>query len=236
MPETKAELIQKRKTLHWLKESFWTNIIIILLAFLSVGLLVYELSANHSKATIIIIHSLDIFIAMIFLLDFFFGLYLAQNKKTYFKSSWPELLSSIPVTQGIFRSLRVLRILRLVRIVRIVARLKTIGSVANRIAHNSSKYIRTVAITITVVLAGAVSFFSMEYGVNPDVGNFFDALWWSVVTATTVGYGDIYPVTWEGRIVGMMLMFFGIGLVGTLAGLVGSYLFNKREEEEEKKK
>ena len=68
----------------------------------------------------------------------------------------------------------------------------------------------------------------MELEANPDVNNFYDAVWWSVVTSTTVGYGDIYPVTWEGRLVGMLLMLFGIGLVGTVAGLVSGYFFGRK--------
>ncbi len=206
------------------------DIAIILLALVSVFLLVFELSTELLPEQIDWIHRLDLVIAFVFLADFFVGIYLADDRSKYFKQNWPDLLASIPVTEGIFRSLRMLRILRLIRVIRVIARVRRIGVAADKIADESSTYVYASAITGVVILSGAVAFFSMEYGVNPQVDSFFDAVWWAVVTGTTVGYGDIYPVTWEGRVVGMVLMFFGIGLVGTVAGFAGSYFINRRRE------
>ncbi|PKL37105.1 hypothetical protein CVV38_04460 [Candidatus Peregrinibacteria bacterium HGW-Peregrinibacteria-1] len=221
-------LERRRNILKYLRENLWVNLAIIGLALLSVGLLVYELSADLLIEQVAFIHTLDLIIAMIFLLDFGAGLYLSESRKIYFKQNWPDLLASIPITGGIYRSFRVLRLLRLIRVVRIIARIRRVAVVADKIADNSSKYIYIASITATVILAGAVSFFSVEFGPNPNVANFFDAVWWAVVTATTVGYGDIFPITWEGRLIGMVLMFFGIGLVGTTAGLVGNHFLNRR--------
>lgn len=218
-----------KQKLKWFKENIWIDISIVLLSLLSVGLLVYELSADLLIEQLRLIHAVDLIIALIFLFDFIFGLYLSDSKKKYFKNNWPDLLASIPISHGIYRSLRFLRLIRIIRVIRIIARINRVGHIADKIAQDSSKYVYMGAITSTIVLSGAVLFFSMELGVNSQVNNFFDAIWWAVVTTTSVGYGDIYPITWEGRVVGMLLMIFGVGLVGVTAGIVGGNILKNKK-------
>jgi len=217
-----------KSPLSFLKENIGVDLAIILLSLVSVALLIFELSVKLMPDQILLIQRIDLVIAFVFLADFSIGMWLAKSRKQYFAQNWPDLLASIPVSEGVFRTLRMLRVLRLVRVIRVIARIRRIGVAAEKIADESSKYIYAVAITVVVLLSGAVAFFSMEHGINPQVHNFFDAVWWAVVTGTTVGYGDIYPITWEGRLVGMLLMFFGIGLVGTVAGFMGGYFMNRR--------
>lgn len=211
----------------FLKENIGVDLVIILLSLVSVALLVFELSVKLLPEQIVLIQRIDLGIALIFLADFAVGIYLADSTAKYFRQNWPDLLASIPISEGVFRSFRMLRVLRLVRVIRVIARIRRIGVSAEKVADESSKYVYAVAITVVVLLSGAVAFFSMEFGRNPQVHNFFDAVWWAVVTGTTVGYGDIFPVTWEGRLVGMLLMFFGIGLVGTVAGFAGNYFMER---------
>ena len=210
------------------KENLWADFVIIVLALASVGLLIFELSADLLAEEMALIRAADLLISLIFMADFVAGLWLAEHRWRHFRRNWPDLLASIPISAGIFRSFRLLRLLRLVRVVRVMARVRRMGEIASTTTDRSAMTIYTVTITSVVILAGAVAFFSVELQPNPDVNRFFDALWWAVVTATTVGYGDIYPVTTEGRLVGMLLMFFGIGLVGTVAGLVSGYFFGRR--------
>ena len=87
-------------------------------------------------------------------------------------------------------------------------------------------YITTV--TLITVFFGSLSFFVFEAEKNESVNTFFDSVWWTVVTLTSLGYGDIYPVTTEGRIVGIFLMFFGIILIGVIAGSVSRHYFELR--------
>jgi voltage-gated potassium channel Kch len=76
----------------------------------------------------------------------------------------------------------------------------------------------------------AFLFFLAEHQVNPSVTTIFDAGWWALVTATTVGYGDITPDTSAGRIVGLVVMLVGIGTFSALAGLIGSSLQRRRAQ------
>jgi voltage-gated potassium channel len=91
------------------------------------------------------------------------------------------------------------------------------------------------SVTLITVLLGSLGFFIFEVDKNQFVDTFFDAVWWSVVTLTSLGYGDIYPVTTEGRIVGIFLMFFGIILIGVIAGSVSRHYFEQREARRRKK-
>lgn len=72
-----------------------------------------------------------------------------------------------------------------------------------------------------IVIAG-VLFYALENGNNPQAGNIFDGIWWSVITVTTIGYGDIYPITFGGKILGMILAMVGIGLVALPTGILTS--------------
>jgi len=77
----------------------------------------------------------------------------------------------------------------------------------------------------SLLVFSAVLFYFFEKGKNPNVSNFFDAIWWAVVTMTTVGYGDIYPFTTSGRITAMLLMIMGGALfLSFVAILAGAFL------------
>ena len=85
------------------------------------------------------------------------------------------------------------------------------------------------SITLSVIFLSSFLFYILELEQNKNVSNLFDSVWWSIVTLTSLGYGDIYPVTVGGRIVGMFLMFFGIGLIGVIAGTVSRHYFEERD-------
>ena len=217
-----------KRRLHQFKENIWVDIAIVALAFSSVGLLVLELSVSLLPHQLTLMYSIDAIITFIFLIDVLAGLIVAPSWKFYVRHHWVDILASIPLPHNMIQSLQLLRILR---VVRVVSRIRRLGVIADRLADDSSKYVYAGAVTATVILSASVSFFSMEYGVNPKLTHFFDAVWWAVVTATTVGYGDIYPVTTVGRLIGIILMFFGMGLVGTVAGIVSSHLMNRKKRE-----
>lgn len=83
-----------------------------------------------------------------------------------------------------------------------------------------------------MIVFGSIAILEFEKGEETNINNAEDALWWSFVTITTVGYGDKYPVTTEGRIVAGVLMIVGVGLFGTFTGFVASWFLNDNENKD----
>jgi voltage-gated potassium channel len=93
--------------------------------------------------------------------------------------------------------------------------------------HRQFHVVATLA--ACAVALGAIGIYSVEQGVNPNIRTLGDAAWWAIVTATTVGYGDISPATPEGRAIAIVLMFLGIGVIGAFTATVASFFVAQEE-------
>lgn len=212
--------------------SIRNELILVALALVSVGLLIYETAAAslqpHQQD---VLEWLDFGIALVFLVEFFYRLARAEEKLVFLKSSWWELLAAIPVTNSTTRALRGLRILRLFRVLRLI-RLAVRLNVLIQHARRFDEHTHMLTITTTVasvITGGALGFHYFEFGINPAVRGFWDSMWWSIITAATVGYGDIYPHTTGGRIIAIILLVVGIGTFGAYAATLASWMTRKRE-------
>ena len=162
----------------------------------------------------------------------------AAGKWRFLRTAWFDLLLIaisppflVPdVLQGA-RSLRAVRAIRLLRLVRAGA-VASIGLRLSRGLFGRRKFHYTVLVAIAVVFMGALGMFLFERGENRSIGSFGDALWWAVVTATTVGYGDVSPVTLEGRAIAVVLMFTGIGIIGVFTATVATMFFAEEKVSE----
>ena len=97
-----------------------------------------------------------------------------------------------------------------------------------------SGIIGALLMTVMLIFIGSISVLQLEQGTGGTINTAEDALWWSVTTMTTVGYGDKYPLSTEGRVIAAVLMFAGIGLFGVVSGFVASWFIapNKEEKKE----
>jgi voltage-gated potassium channel len=193
------------------------------LSLFAIGLLAAETSLPLDDQTRSIFDYADTAICGLFFLDFLVSLARAENKRGYLVTwGWFDLLSSIPQID-VLRWGRAARILRIVRVLRAVRSAKVLADVIFR--HRAQSAVLAAALlSIVLVVFGSVAVLHFERGqTEANIRGPDDALWWAVVTITTVGYGDKYPVSAEGRMIAGVLMTAGIGLFGTLSGLVASW-------------
>jgi voltage-gated potassium channel len=167
-------------------------------------------------------------LAAAFILEFVLRLYDAASRKTYLRNHWLDIVTCFPVV-GPFR---VLRLIRLFGFIRLGATARAYGvGVASSDRLPGGVVIWVLApILITVWLAASYGYFEIEGGVNPNIKTFGDALFYSFITASTVGYGAVTPVTQEGRILTGVLIFLSIGLLGFASAQLTAKLLPQRDE------
>ena len=160
---------------------------------------------------------MDIFITLIFFLDFLFRLFTADSKSDYVlrQYGWADLLSSLP-----FQATKIFRVFRVIKIVRL-SRAFGSGTIVRELRENraGSALFLTIFLVIIVFEFGGSLIVAVE-AADPqsNIKTAGDGVWWAFVTITTVGYGDQFPVTQNGRLVGMLTMMLGVGLFGVLTG------------------
>lgn len=134
------------------------------------------------------------------------------------------------------RSLRLVRLLRLFKLNRYTTALTTIATVFRR---KAAQLISSLFVVGLLMLIASLIMFNIEHDAQPEAfNNVFQALWWSVATLTTVGYGDIYPVTVPGKILSTVIALLGIGLVAVPTGIITagfSEIIDGEEQDGEKK-
>lgn len=159
----------------------------------------------------------------VFALEYGIRMWAAPNRVKYFKSAIIDLISILPPVRGA----RLLRLLRLLR----VASAINLALGTTRLGTQSLTILRIAVIWVAVVVVSAIGMYLAEFGENPNVRTFWDALWWAVVTITTVGYGDVSPATAEGRLAAGVLMILGIAFFSFLTATFTSALASSASSE-----
>lgn len=186
--------------------------------FALAGLIIYSLVAELPEREDFI---LGWFVWGLFAADYAIRLLLSKNKWEFVKTHPIELLALIPVDQ-LFRALRLIRLVRLIRLILLVKRKNSILDLL------IEKY-RLDKLFVTVIALLFLTAIPMAW-IEPSFDSYGDALWWTVVTTTTVGYGDLYPETNVGRVIASVLMFVGIGLIGVVTGTMASFFSNQKSD------
>lgn len=181
--------------------------------------LVYIPGLDPDAVNVILVF--NFFLTIIFIADFLFRLFSAQSKTHYFFRDWgwADLLASIP-------SLRILRVFRIFKAYRLMSRYgaKNIWEQLNKHRAESMLYVVLFSVMLVIESGSVLVLMAERFAPNANIQTASDAMWWVYVTITTVGYGDRYPVTNAGRIVGVLVMTTGVGLFGTLAGYIANKL------------
>jgi voltage-gated potassium channel len=167
-----------------------------------------------------IIWAVDWAIWGLFVVDYVVRLCLADNRWHWFLR---HLLDFAIVTLPLLRPLRLLRLLVLIEALQ-----KAIGD-----AFRGRIVVYTVSGVVLLIYTSSLAVFDKErYLPGATINSFGKALWWSITTVTTVGYGDVYPVTNTGRVIAVLLMIGGISLVGVVTAALASWVIERVAEEE----
>jgi len=220
------------------------EVIIGVLAIVSVILIAVESLLNVSEQWLVSIYILDFIICIVFALDFAYRFRIAQNKTHFLKVNGYEILAMIPAAAlnaagsipAISAGLRSLRLIRVVRVVVAISRMRRVATTSSRFLQRSH-LVTMLAIMAGTIFIAAFAVLVLETGTpSAQITNFSDAIWWSISTVTTVGYGDIVPNSSAGRIIGMILMLFGIGVMASLISQVSATLVESRIKKDASKK
>jgi voltage-gated potassium channel len=215
-----------------MKKKYWDLIILVLSLYVILELAV-ELIYPFSQASIDLINIFDLIICVIFLGDFFFFLWKSEDKKNYLKVHWIDFIASIPF----MTFMRIFRLVRVIRIVRLLRGVKGLIQIFKLLGTNKLQNVLISYIIVLILVMGysSLAFYTFEKGINNNVNSLFDAFWWAFITTTTVGYGDIYPVTTQGRIISMVLALCGMGLFSLITAEITTVLYRISKEAKNQK-
>ena len=177
-----------------------------------------------------LIRWIDTAVCCLFLGDFVVQLRRAPSKWRFLKWGWIDLLASVPQVDALRwgRAVRVVRIFRLLRGVHSFR-----GLVSLLLASKARAGVASVfTLGFILVSFSSVGILFFETGAGGNIKTAEQALWWSMVTVTTVGYGDLYPVSVAGRVVAAFTMIAGVGMFGAMSGVVASLLLGAPKHSE----
>jgi voltage-gated potassium channel len=174
----------------------------------------------------------DLFVLTAFVVDYTVELALATNKTRYIKTEWLNAIVTITQAVALLPSFGVAGIFRAARGLRVVLTLaRVLGIGASASQNDGRRLLKEKAASLAFGLAGltcvtsAVAFtIAEDVGQGRRVESFFDSLWWSASTITTVGYGDIYPMTAIGRLIAVFTMLIGVSTLAVVTARIAKFL------------
>ena len=183
-----------------------------------------------SPATLQLLQVYDNLICLVFLIDFAMNLKRASSPRAYLigERGWLDLLGSIP-SFGFLRFTALFRLARISRLARIwkLTRNKNKHELIDDVLRNRGEYAVFITLILTLLVMVVCSTLVLQAESRSPDANIItggDAVWWAIVTITTVGYGDQYPVTTIGRFVGVVVMIAGVGIIASLASILTSII------------
>ncbi|MDQ5869424.1 MAG: potassium channel family protein [Thermoproteota archaeon] len=206
----------------------WIDIIVASLTVISLVIVLIDYILTLSTTQKLAIYIFDLIVVILLAWDFSVRVKASSHRGSFILRHWYEFPAMLPLilyTVGdasLFGGVIIhnLRIITLFRVIRLYNLLSLIGG---------SEFILLAGFSIFAIVFGAIGIYLVEPGSpGANIKNLDDAFWWSVSTISTVGYGDVYPVTTEGRIIATIIMFAGIGILGTFISTVGARLISEK--------
>jgi voltage-gated potassium channel len=211
-----------------------TDGLLVVIAVGSLPLLLLETISDRlpeGDRNFIVIVNLVVFI--VFAIDYIVKLVLTDSKPTYIRTQWLSLFIVISQLLALLPALGIFGVLRGVRAIRVFGVIARIFGIGAATKSSGKEFFKKRAASVAFGVAGLTLITSaVAFTIAEDVGDgrrihsFFDALWWSAATITTVGYGDIYPVTTAGRIIAVFTMVVGISTLAVVTARIAKFLIS----------
>ena len=235
MKEKIDQFIDSRET----KAGLYFDYAIQVLILLSIVAFTIETIPNLEQNTIDILNMFELVCIIIFSVEYLFRVYIAKNKLKFIFSFYGiiDLLAILPFYLSFgfdLRSARILRFLRVFRLIKLVRYNKAMNRFTVAFKMIKEELIMFSVVSLILIYLTAVGIYYFENAVQPEeFSSIFSSLWWSVVTLTTVGYGDIVPLTIGGRIFTFIILMIGLGIIAIPSGMISSALTEARSLEKE---
>lgn len=201
------------------------QLIVLTLSVLALSALGLELLLDLPAETRRVLRWVDNTICVFLFIDFCIRFYRAESKLKFMKWGWIDLIACIPEID----MLRWGRVFRIFRVLRIFFVVRSVRELVSLIFHNRTQggVASVFTIMFMVLTISSAGILVCERSPEANIRTAEDAVWWSVTTITTVGYGDKYPVTSAGRALAVMLMITGVGLFGAMSGVIASFFLGE---------
>jgi voltage-gated potassium channel len=207
-----------------LKKNIIYEILMMVLSLLVVIIAMIQLSIEVPISINKVLSYIDFIVWLIFVADYALRLIKAKDRKGFILHNKIDLITILPFN-SLFRALRIIKIVKVVRLLKLTKGILFLSRFTTKLEVflKTNNFNHVLGITIFTIFVGA--------GLMSVVENmsFADSIWWSFVTVTTVGYGDLSPTTNIGRIIASVLMLIGIGFIGMLTGTIATYFLSKKK-------
>jgi voltage-gated potassium channel len=197
------------------------DLVIGILAIFSLIILIPLIFGKLPPSDAAVLNTLEDVLCIVFLFDFFRSFRLAPEKWPYFLKGggWLDLLGSVPISA--FAIFRVARLFRVVRLLRKLTGDQLRHIITRRLAQSTLLFTLVVALLLVITISWGV-LLAEQHAPHANILSYHEAVWWAFVTITTVGYGNYHPVTPVGQFLAVILMFFGLGIIGVLSSYLAT--------------
>lgn len=238
-----ASIVDSRET----KAGLYFDYTIQVLILLSILAFTIETIPDLEPNNIRLLNYFEMFCIAVFTMEYLLRIFIAKNKLKFVFSFFGiiDLIAILPFYLSFgfdLRSIRILRFLRLFRLLKLVRYNSAIRRFTLAFKMIKEGLIMFSAVALILFYLSAVGIYYFENAVQPEAfSSIFSSLWWSVVTLTTVGYGDVVPITIGGRIFTFIILMIGLGVIAIPSGMISSALtearnIERREKEENEAK
>lgn len=227
-PQTEALELSPRLA-SWRRR---TDLPLLVLAVGSLPLLLLEVVASRlPESDRAFLLAVNVLVFLAYAIDYLVELAVTYNRRLYVRTQWASLIVVVSQLFAILPALGFLGILRGARALRVIGTLSRVIGIGAASREQGRKFFKERAASVAFGVAGLTLVTSaVAFTVTEDVGDgrrvhsFFDALWWSASTITTVGYGDIHPVTAAGKLVAVFTMIVGVSTLAVITARIAQFL------------